>query len=273
MAIDRGAGFQDQTKDPNWSPDGMGNQLSGGVYSGTNAYDDSVNYDRSQANNAPATTGVQLDQGQSNQSRGLEMGALGMLRNQATGAAPSAAAITSQRANEAAANQAARAGVAGHGMGARIAGMGAAMPAVAQQATTANAANSAARAAETSAGTQAYSSGAGTMNSQDIGTATTQAGLDATQRALNNQRQQYYDQLGSDTRQTQAQNLQTAMSQQAAAQQAQRNYQDAYDAQQWNGAKTVVGTAASLATSDPRAKTNVRPMTGSLASLHQSRGR
>lgn len=230
MAVDRGAGFQDKDRDPNWSADGYGNQLSNGSYVGDNAYDTSVANDRQQANTSNAPS-VQLDQGQANQSRGLQMGALGMLRTQATGAAPSAAAILSQRANEQAGAAMARSGVAGHGMGARIAGMGAAAPQVMSQANAANAANAASRAQEVSAGQNAYATGAGQVNTQDIGAATAQANLDAAQRAQNQQREEYYDQLGYDTRRVQANNAQTYNTQEEAKTLADQQYRDAKENQ------------------------------------------
>lgn len=253
-----------------WSTDGYGNAIQNGQYTGQNAYDASVDRYHQMAAGAGAQAPVTLDQGQSDQSRGLQMDALGMLRNQATGAAPSAAAIVSQRANEGAANAAARSGVAGHGMGARIASMGATMPAVAQQATTANATNAGNRSAETQAGASAYATGAGQVNAQDVGAATQNAQLDAQQRALAQQREEYFNQMAADTRTAQGQNQDTKNAQIDQMHATGAANAAADDAAEYGAAKqgASMGISALMGLSDPRSKQNIRPLSmGSLAHL------
>ena len=239
-------GFQNQKRDPNWSPTGLGNAYVDGQYIGDNAYDQSVDQDRSDARKMRGSAPVSLDQGQANESRGLQMNALGMLRAQGAGTAPSAAAINSQRANEAAASNMAHAG--GHGIGARLGAMGVGAPGMASTALAANAANANTRAGEVSAGQQAYAQGAGTVNTQDIGAATTNAQFDAAQRALAQQHEEYYDQLAYNTRRAQAANQIAAKTQTDQAINAERNYRDAKDQQTVDTVNTVASTTLGAAT-------------------------
>ncbi len=298
-----GAGFQstpNAEEDPNWSADGHGNAIYDNIYEGENAYDKSVDKYRNRGNplNPDGTRKVEalsLNQGQADESRGLEMNALAMLRRQGDGTAPSAAQTLSQRANQGAIQNAGQQVTAARGIGNRIA----ASQNAGQQAGTAmlagNAANASMRAGEISQGQNSYAGGAGAVNTQDIGASTTNAQLESQQRALEELHQQSNERMAYDTRRTQMSAQAESVRQANAAREAQRAYDAAKATDAWNKGMAVVSTATSLGsnassmgkaaegprppessaaqreidTSDPRSKMNI----GSLSSLYQSRGR
>jgi len=286
----------DQEEDPEWSPDGYGNASYNNQIEGENAYDKSVDEYRKRGaqvnpDGSRRVAPIQLNQAQADESRGLEMNALAMLRRQGAGTAPSAAEIMSQRVNQTAVQNAGQQTTAARGVGSRLVAAGNA----GQQAGTAmlagNAQNADMRAGEISQGQGAYSGAAGAVNTQDIGAATTNAGLEAQQRALDELRQQANERLAYDTRRTQH-SAQTESIRQA---QQERDRQRANDAARtqadFDKVKTVVGTVVTAGqgasqarsgeagtdpndkrtTSDPKSKQNVMHM-GSLSSLYRSRG-
>lgn len=185
------------------SPDFGGSQY--GVSGDTSAYDADVERARQRGAAGQARTAVQLDQTQANESRGLEMGALGMLRAQADGSAPSSSAILSQRVNQNAVGNAAQQVTATRGAGARVAAFGAAGQQAGRSMLAGNAANADVRAGEISHGQGAYTGATGAVNAQDIGAATTNAGYEAQQRQMNEQRQQEYERRAWNTRNTESQ--------------------------------------------------------------------
>jgi hypothetical protein len=144
-----------------------------------------------------------LDQSQADKARAIQMGSLGLLRRQATGEAPSASEILSQRANEQGAQNMAEAGLHARGPGAAVAANGAAMRTGSLAMLGLNAQNAAQRAQEISRGQSGYSGSAGALRGQDIAAATSNAQLEAQQRALNEAAQQNYEQMAYDTRQAQ----------------------------------------------------------------------
>lgn len=240
------SGFADHPEDPNWSPDGYGNQAYGGEYYGKNAYDKDVDRYQALGNAAQNVAPVQINQGPANESRGLQIGALGLLRAQADGSAPSSAQILSQRANEAAAMQGASQGAGARTAGSAIAAARAGGSAAGTAALTANAANANQRAAETSRGQQQYAGATQHAEGQDIQGALSQAQLDAQQRALNEQRQQYMERQAYDTRGVQHQAAIDTERQLQARIAAQRAYDSAKTASDWRKGTAVVGTVASL---------------------------
>ncbi len=298
-----GAGFQstpNAKEDPNWSADGHGNAIYDNIYEGENAYDKSVDEYRRRGNplNPDGTRKVEaltLNQGQADESRGLEMSALGMLRRQGQGTAPSSAQILSDRANQGAVQNAGQQVTAARGIGNRIAASQNAGTQAGTAMLAGNAANANMRAGEISQGQGAYSGGAGAVNTQDIGAATTNAQLEAQQRKLEELHQQANERLGYDTRRTQMSAQAESIRQANAKREAQRAYDAAKATDAWNKGMAIVSTATSLGssassmgkaadgpqtpdrsdaqrdidTSDPKAKMHI----GSLSSLYRSRGR
>jgi hypothetical protein len=226
-----------------------------------NAADKDVARYRGLAQN-PGQAPVQLDQTQANESRGLTLGALGALRAQAEGTAPSAAAIMSQRANEDAARAAARAGL--HG----VAGYRAAQPGIASQALAANASNAAQRGAELHRSAGEYAGAAGAINAGDIGAATANARLVAQQNALDQQRRQAYEQMAWNTRNAQLQGNEQAHQQIQNSLVSGANAANQEKAADWQHGKDLIGGGTGIVSSlfgfsDPRTKTCI----GSLASM------
>lgn len=165
-----------------------------------NTWDEEVGRYRSLGEAGQSRGAVTLDQRDADQARGLQMGALGLMKDQATGAAPSAAAILGQRANQQASQQAAQRVAATRGIGSRIAASGAAGQLAGNQMMVANAQNAGARAAEISRGQQGYVSAAQGAMGQDAAAATTNAQLEAQQRAMNEKRQQEMERRASNAR-------------------------------------------------------------------------
>jgi hypothetical protein len=250
-----------------WSADGQDYSWKDGqLVAGTRASD--VDAERYRAMGAKTRAAVQLDPGQANQSRGLQLNALQHMRAQADGSAPSAAAIMSQRANQTAAQTmggaAAGAKTTGSGLAALRRSTGAASPTM----LAANAQNAGQRLGEISQGQERYAAGTLAAEGQDVGTATTNAQLVAQQRELEQQRQQFYEGLGFDTQNTQMvaarQDVDTRAKQQQVEFDAERARKQ--------GKVTAFKAGLSLSMSDPRAKQAVRSLDmGSLGSL--SRGR
>ncbi len=233
---------------------------------------------RSRERGAQTRPAIQVDETQADGARQLQMGGLGMLRQQATGEAPSSAAILSQRANQGAAQAMGSAGLTKGGPGAAIAAQSRATPAAAQGAMAMNAQNADRRAGEISRGQAAFAGGALGVQGQDIAAATTNAQLEAQQRAVDEQHQQSNERLAWDTEHTRMANrleyrrqTQTAAHNQAQALSAEAA-QDYNEAMGWvgMGAGAVSGGLSGAGSSDPRAKTNVIDM-GSLSSLRRNR--
>lgn len=141
-------------------------------------------------------TGPTLDETQANQSRGMQLNALEMLRRQGSGEAPSAAAIMSQRANQNAVMQTGQQMTGARNVGGALAalrmGAGASLGA--------NAANAAGRAGEVSQGQGAYMGGTTALRGGDINAATQNAQLAAGQRSLNEAAQQNYEGMSRNAR-------------------------------------------------------------------------
>lgn len=254
-----------RAQDPNgaWSAVGVN---GGAVVS--NQFDQDVDRYRQIGHNETQRGPVQINQGAANQSRGLQMGALGLLRRQADGSAPSSAAILSQRANENAARNASTAGA--RGPGAAVAAFGGAGAQASGQAMAQNAQNAQMRASEVSRGQGAFTAGAGAMRGQDLGAATTNAQLDAQNRELAERQQQHYERMAFDTQNSQMNAANDAMNQDRLGQQQLRAQRSQEAAADWQKAKDMgsmgLGVFSGLASSDPRAKVHV----GSLAHLMRS---
>ena len=244
---------------------------------GTDTWDQSVNNYRNYGADLQHRTGPVLDQGQANESRGLQLDALSQLRAQANGTAPSSAAILSQRANQNAIHNAALQTTGAKSAGGAIAANRGAGEAAGVSMLAGNAQNANQRLGEVSQGQSAYFGGATGTRGQDINAATTQAQLTAGQRALNEAGQQNYEQLGYDTRAAQQSAASTAQGQHnadvAELQAAKDANHAAETSQVINGISTVAGGGAGLVVgrkttgSDDRMKTHI----GSLSAL--SRGR
>lgn len=145
-------------------------------------------------------TGPVLDETQANQSREMQMGALGLLQAQAGGWAPSSAAILANRANENAVRAAGQQVTSAKSLGGALATLRHAGEGAGQAMLAGNAANADARAAEISRGQAGYLAGAGAVRAGDIGAATQNAQLAAQQRALNEAGQQSYEAMQRNAR-------------------------------------------------------------------------
>lgn len=266
---------------PDYTPDSSGMQGAGGYQviggwkqAGTSAFDQDVDRYRKMGQDGQARAPVQIDQTQGNESRGLEMGALGMLRAQGDGSAPSSAQIMSGRANQGAVQNAAQQVTAARGIGSSIAAAQGAGQQAGQAMLAGNAANADTRAAEISRGQGAYSGAAAGMRGQDIGVATADAGLAAQQRALNEAHQQGMERRAWDTRNTEQQASDRFIRNQQDQSLALRQQEEAGRAADSAAVDRAIGMGLGAATmaSDPHTKADVRPMTmGSLASLHRGR--
>lgn len=207
----------------------------------------------------------QLDLGNANESRGMQLGALGAMRNQATGEAPSAAEIQSQRANQNAAHVAGSASLSAKGGQSGLAAFNQAAPAASNAALQTNAQNAGTRAAEVSRGQEGLAKGANLMEGQDISSATQNANYVGQQRALDENRQQGFEQRAWNARREQ-QDMSRADEQarlQAIKERQQKEKDDEEDTKGW--INTGIGAAKTVLSffSDERAKQSMRPM-GSL---------
>ena len=170
-------------------------------YFGADKWDDAVQRYRDLG--ARTRGPVQLDQRQADQTRGLQMGALGTLERAAQGGAPSQAAIGGQlqgqqiQAQNTASLGAAR-GVGGQIAAARGAGLN-----MGNQLVGSLAQSTLARAGEANQDRNAFVGAAGGVRGQDIGAATTNAELIAKGRAQDEARQQGFEKMGWNTRNSQ----------------------------------------------------------------------
>jgi hypothetical protein len=253
-----------RNQDPNggWLAQGLG----GGGAIVSDQFNQDVDRYRGLGEAATRTAPVVVNNGAAGQSRGLQMGALGLLRRQADGSAPSAAQIMSQRANQDAGRAAASQVASARGPGASIAAFGGANAAATGQAMAANAQNAGARAGEISRGQGAYASGAGAIRGQDIGMATTNAQLDAENRKLSEQQQQHYERQAFNVRNAEMQAANDAINQQTMADQQKRQAVAAEKQADIQKGKDIFSMGTGIL-SDPRVKTQI----GSLG--HMMRGR
>ena len=258
------------------SPDFGGSQY--GVAGSTGAYDADVARDRSMADASNARVAPQLDQTQANQSRGLQMGALGLMSAAAQGNAPSQAAALGMSANDSAA-RAALAGSAGaRGPGAAVAAMNGVQINAANVMGQRNAAITNMRANEMAANQGQYVSGAQQLQGQDIAAATTNAQLEAQQRALNEQRQQGFERRGWNVRNMESsaedrykRNTDQALATNEANDLARQDKSSQQDQQRGAMYMSAVSSAAGAAGSDERMKRNIKPMPmGSLSRFARS---
>ncbi len=261
-----------------YDPQGGGEAIVDGYkQAGTSTYDLDVDRARRMGDESHLRRGPQLNQTNADEARGVQMGSLGLLRRQADGSAPSAAAILSQRANQGAAQAIGGAGLHARGPGGAIAAQRGASMQASGQALAANAQNANMRAGEISHGQAGLAAGAVGAQGQDTAAATSNAQLEAQQRALNEARQQAFERQGFGVRKTQQQAGDDWARMQAEAENAARRqsqYEQAQDdANTMSAINTTLGIttgALGAAKSDPRTKTNIMPM-GSLG--HLMRGR
>jgi len=243
---------------------------------GENPYQDDVDrYRKLGWDKQPAVT---LNQGQADQSRGMQMGALGLMRAQANGSAPSSAGILANRANETAAMNATRAATATKSAGAGIVAAGAAADAAtgSRGVLAQNAANAGQRLGEISSGQTGLASGAVGAQGQDTSAATINAQFEARQRALNERKQQGYERMAFDTTHSRLQNEGEARRQIRGNEAAQREIDAAADAESRDAPRrslsAPVGFLMGGIKSDVRAKTRVHTVdVGSLSSLTRGR--
>lgn len=277
MAIDYSSPIKTGIPTSGYNPTGQSTHYNadGTVSEDASGYDADV--DRLRKHGEQFSDTPWLDTRAADQSRGVQMGALGLLKAQADGSAASSAQIMSQRANQAAAQQTAQAVMSSKGgPGARIATLGAVAPGLEQRALAANVVNANARAAEISRGQSQYAGGATGMNQQDIAQASARAQLEQQQRALNEQHQETNEGLAWQTRNLGTQNAGAYTDLERNNVNSQHQREDASN-QQTNGAimtgiNTVVGGVTGgvgaynkgNTGSDERMKQNIRPM-GSLA--------
>ncbi len=214
---------------------------------------------------------VAVDDRQSNQSRGVQMGALGLLRRQADGSAASSAQILSQRANQNAGSAAANQVTGARGVGSALGAFGSANAAATGQAMAANAHNANTRAGEISHGQNAFTAGGGAIRQGDVQMATQNAQLDAQNRALAEKQQQTFERMAFDTRNTEMTAANEANDTDVRARQQLRASRQAEAAANFQKAKDTAslgfGTLTGIASSDPRSKLRV----GSLSSLRRGR--
>ena len=253
-----------------WSPKGTGYDIEHGrKVLGSSAYDKSIQNYRDQGAAAQGRAATQLDQGAANQSRGMQMGALGLMQTAAQGAAPSRAQALGTSATDTTTRQAVGNMAAARGPGAAVASSNAAGSAAADKMGQVNAQATDMRGSEMAKNQQDLVGSAGTMRGQDIGAATKNAQLQAYQNQLNESKQEGYENLGYDTRafqgttQIEADRIARAYGQQHQADADRRNAAKQADDRYYSGLVIEAGL-----TSDERAKQNIRPVTmGSLSGL------
>ncbi len=259
------------------APDLQGNQQG---YtkpgSGLESWDVDVDRARRLGAESHGRLAPQVNQTDTGESRGLQMGALGMLRAQAEGSAPSSSAIMAQRANQNAIGVAGHQVTAARSPGGAIAAQRMASDAAGNSMLAGNAANANQRLSELSHGAGAYASGAGQVQNQDVQTAAVDADLEAQQRAANEARQQGYERRGWNTRnqESQTHDRWQALNEGDVRRMGQeRDAQNAADAAQ---NQEYIGTGSAVATggisgyvgSDPRMKMHI----GSLGGLMRRGG-
>ncbi len=275
------AGGVNESGSPDYSPDGGGYAVvNGWQQAGTSAFDKDVKRFRSAGEQSHARGAVQLDQQQANESRGLQMGALGMMGDAARGNAPSRAAEVGAAGSEDAIRSAGLGMLGGtsgnrdrgRGPGAAIAAAAEAQNAAQGQMTRLGGNVSDMRAQEMSTAQNAYAKGTQGVQGQDIQAASMNAQLEAQQRAMNEARQQAMERRGWDVRNQQqmaADRYQRNRDSQELARRKQAAAEGAQDdAAVEAGVSSFLG-AAQMA-SDERTKQSVMPM-GSLSSIGRGR--
>lgn len=246
-----------------------GGETIGGSYGNRiGGADDAVNRYRDLAGWTGSQTAPTIDNRLSMQSRGYQMGALGLLDQQARGNAPSAAEAMAKRNTDAAINagQSLASSVKG-GAGARVAAMRNAQNMTAQTMGQGAQRAEEARANEIARATGQLASTAQGMRQSDMGQAQAQASLEAQQRALNSQDRRFFEGLGHEVNKDQldanlAGRSAGAAESNAATAKSQMKHNRVMD---WvrTGAGVVAGGLGGLL-SDPDIKDGVK---GPLASL------
>ena len=253
-----------RARDPNGGWQAYG--VEGGAVT-SKQFDHDYNRYRKLGDQAAQAGPVAVDQAASNQSRGLQLGALGLLQRQADGTADSSANILSRRANENAARAASSQVAGARGVGAGLAAFNGANEGAANTAMAANAQSANERAREVSRGQHAYTAGAGSMRQGDLSVASQNAQLDAQNRALADKQQQHYERMAWDTRNTEMNAANEAMNSERARNEQLRQSRIAENAADWQKTKDVASLGLGAITSDPRGKMRV----GSLSSLMRGR--
>lgn len=187
-----------------WGGRGDDVDANGNTISGTSGEQRDVDRYRAMGAMQP-TSGPQIDHSVSDESRGMSMGALGLLGQTAAGTVPSAAEQLGQRQTQAAQS-------AQFSLGASVRGGAAARAAANQNAINGASAaglvgaqqQQATRAGEMAGARDAYFGAATGQRGMDLGEATSQTQLDAAQRAQNEQHDQFYEGLGFNTKQASA---------------------------------------------------------------------
>ncbi len=185
-----------------WGGTGDSLDAGGNPIAGTNGMAVDRDRYRYQSQTPTNATGPQIGRTQSDETRGMSMGALGLLQQTAMGATPSAAEQLGTAQGQAAQN-------AQYSIGASVRGGAMARAAAARNATMQAAtigaqtrqSNAATRAGEMATARGAYYGAVSGQRGQDIGLATSQAGLEVGQRGQNDNREAFYEGLAQDTQQ------------------------------------------------------------------------
>jgi len=274
-----------------WAGEGEQLDINGLPIDGTSGAD--VDAQRYRDMRAPWTTTPIIDQEQSNETRGIGMGALDLLKRTAEGKSPSAAEQMGTSLGQQ--SQDARGGIAASVRGGAASRAAAARGAVADQSTIGQqtfASNQATRAGEMAQGRGAYFGAATGMRGQDLGVATSQGNLKAEQRKADDARDAFYAGKAHDVQKTDV-NQQLGLS---AAQQNAQNQKEQQDAAR-NAASAasdarLTNTALTTAqgginaygnsqkpdpdpntTSDEKAKKNMKPVSDRTAGRLKARAR
>lgn len=268
-----GPGKRNKKAGSQWDPAGGGEATENGYrVGGTNAYDKDVDRYRNAGTTSQGRAAVTLDQTQGDQSRGMQMGALGLMQGAARGNAPSRAATLGASATDNTARGALSGLAGGRGPGAAVAQAGQAGSAAAGRMSQQNAAITDLRAGEMAKNQSDLVNSANQLRTQDDQAATQNAKFEAQQRALNESREQGFENLGLDTRKTQQQG---AVDYERLRRQKEQSFADArraWDEGESQRTDEAVNTSVAMAMratgSDERIKTNVRSVTmGSLSGL------
>lgn len=216
-------------------------------YFGADTWDAAV--DRYRDRGAQRRDAVQLDQRQADQTRGLQMGALGTLENAVRGNAPSQAAITGQMQHDQILQQNTQAMGGARGVGGQLTAARAAGGAMNNQLVGSLAGTTLARAGEANQDRNTFAGAAGQVRGQDIGAATTNAELVAKSRAQDEARQQSYERMGWQTRNAQLGSNVELQRQEDAKRAEIRRLQSAEATRDSGAGKTAAsaGTAAMMA--------------------------
>ena len=279
-AAQRAANEEQNRKNRIDSGGGLGEQApdyAGGKYGkpgDTTAYDADVNRAQTMGAASAGRSANQLNQAQADETRGLQMGGLGLLGGAARGQAPSRAAALGASATDAS-TRSALSGLAGaRGPGAAVAAANQAGAASGAQMAQQNAAASQMLAEEMGRARDAYAGAAQATEGQDIGAASKNAQLQAQQNVLNENRQQGFEGRAHDVR-----NLQGNLDAKQRIRIQEQKRKDTELARQKaatdkDDTKGVIDTGLSLAAaaasifSDERTKKNTQPVfMGSLAHL------